>query len=97
MGRKIRDALRRRAVVRVGRDTSVREACRLMTAQAVGAVVVIEDDALQGIFTERDVLTRVVAADRDPDSTRVRDVMSHCVVATLCQHHFTASEYCLNG
>jgi len=80
MSRKIRDALRRREVVRVDRNATVREASRLMTANGVGAVVVMDGDALEGIFTERDVLTRVVAADRDPDETSLSEVMTTALV-----------------
>ena len=80
MKRRIRDALRLREVVRVSRDVSVREACKAMNAQGVGAVVVMEGDTLEGIFTERDVLTRVVAVDRDPDITSLDDVMTTSLV-----------------
>ncbi len=80
MGRKIRDALRGREVVRVTRDVSVRDACRAMCTQGVGAVVVMDGDVLDGIFTERDVLTRVVAANRDPDTTNLDEVMTQSPV-----------------
>jgi CBS domain-containing protein len=55
---------------------STADAARLMAARNIGAVPVVEGDRLAGIFTERDVLNRVVAAGRNPASTLVRDVMS---------------------
>lgn len=56
--------------------TSVREAVKEMAARRIGAAMVVDDDKLVGIFTERDVLTRVVAADRDPAATPLAEVMT---------------------
>lgn len=57
-------------------ETNVLEATRLMNANRIGALLVIDDDRIAGIFTERDVLTRVVAAGRDPRVTAVAEVMT---------------------
>lgn len=57
-------------------DSSVADAVRDMNHAEIGALVVLEGDRVVGIFTERDVLVRVVAADRDPVTTVVRDVMT---------------------
>ncbi len=57
-------------------ETSVSCAARLMADRNVGAVVVAENDHLLGIFTERDVVFRVVAKGRDPDTTPLREVMT---------------------
>jgi CBS domain-containing protein len=54
----------------------VRAAARLMADRKIGAVPVLDGERLVGIFSERDVLTRVVAAGCDPDATPVGDVMS---------------------
>ena len=51
--------------------TSVKEAARLMRSRKVGAVLVVRDEQLVGIFTERDALTRVMAERRDPAATRL--------------------------
>jgi CBS domain-containing protein len=65
-----------------GRDT-VAEAVREMSDRNVGSVVVIENGKLIGMLTERDVLTRVVAAGRQPDLTCIADVMTrHPVVVS---------------
>lgn len=55
---------------------SVLEAVEVMAERGVGSVGVVEDGALRGIFTERDVMLRVVLKERDPKVTIVRDVMT---------------------
>ncbi len=58
-------------------ETTVREAARLMAERKVGAVLVIGDrDDLVGIFTERDAVFRVMAPGRDPQATRLAEVMT---------------------
>lgn len=58
-----------------GRDTVAEAVCE-MSNRNVGSVVVLENGELIGLLTERDVLTRVVAAGRQPDLTCVADVMT---------------------
>lgn len=65
-----------REVHTVASHISVTEAVRDMNYFNIGAVVVLERNKLVGIFTERDVLVRVVAADRDPLTTAVKEVMT---------------------
>ncbi|MEO1337790.1 MAG: CBS domain-containing protein [Myxococcota bacterium] len=60
----------------VSSDSTVRDAVRLMNRQRIGAVLVIDQGQLVGIFTERDVLVRVVDAERDPRTTIIADVMT---------------------
>jgi CBS domain-containing protein len=60
----------------VQRRTSVVDAARIMSERNIGAVPVVDDDRLVGIFTERDVMSRVVAAGLDARSTEVGEVMS---------------------
>ena len=57
-------------------SATVRDAARVMTERHIGAVLVAVDGRLQGIFTERDVLARVVAAGLDPDDTALGEVMT---------------------
>jgi CBS domain-containing protein len=47
-----------------------------MSALNVGAILVLEDNRLEGIFSERDLMTRVVVAGLNPDATPVGQVMS---------------------
>ena len=74
--RSIRDVIKRRDIVRLTGDVSVREACRLMAENRVGALLVMAGDDLLGIFTERDALNRVLAAGLDADATAVTEVMT---------------------
>ena len=55
---------------------SVLEAVEVMSEHAVGAVAVVENGKLLGIFTERDVMLRVVLRHRHPRDTRVGEVMT---------------------
>ncbi|MHC4711462.1 MAG: CBS domain-containing protein [Planctomycetota bacterium] len=55
---------------------SVLEAAQLMNERHIGSVLVIERNTLVGIFTERDVLRRIVAEKRDPTTTVLSDVMT---------------------
>jgi len=56
--------------------TTVVEAARLMKQNEVGAVMVVEDGKLVGIFTERDALYKVIAEDRIARTTRLTEVMT---------------------
>jgi len=75
---RIRDVLRRKGdgVYSVGPLATVIDAVNVMNDHHVGSVLVIEGGSPVGIFSERDVLVRVVAAHRDPRQTLVRDVMT---------------------
>jgi CBS domain-containing protein len=68
-----------RARQEVSPDATVFDAVRAMADGKVGAVAVTDGDRLAGIFTERDLVTRVVLPGLVPAETRVRDVMTHPV------------------
>ena len=61
-------------------DTTVLEATQRMNAERIGAMVVTDQGRVAGMFTERDVLRRVVGERRDPATTRVAEVMTTEVV-----------------
>jgi len=64
-------------VFTINQESSVVNAAKQMNEHQIGALVVTDDgDRVKGIFTERDVLQRVVAAQLDPASTRVDQVMT---------------------
>ncbi len=72
-----------RDIIEKGRDllelpagASVRDAAQAMRDWDVGAVLVTENGRLAGIFTERDLVNRVIACDRDPESTPLSEVMT---------------------
>jgi len=67
-------------LVTVEASATVAEAVAVMTQRRVGAVVIKNEDGLaDGIFTERDVLVRVVHAGRDPATTPISMVMTRDV------------------
>lgn len=55
---------------------TVRAAAQRMHERGVGALLIVEGERLVGIFTERDALNRVLAGGKDPDSTRLSEVMT---------------------
>jgi CBS domain-containing protein len=72
----IPDVIRDQEPVHLADGATVREAAKLMRLRNVGSMLVIEQGRLDGILTERDVVQRVVAAGRDPDQTRLEEVMT---------------------
>lgn len=72
----IRELATLKPAICVTPGTSVRAAIDRMNQQRVGCVLVEENGKLLGIFTERDVLTKVVAADVNIDQARVDTVMT---------------------
>jgi CBS domain-containing protein len=73
-------AKRLQGVVAVPPEATVRETTALMNEQGIGSVLVIRGRRLAGIFTERDVLRRIVGESRSPDHTLVGDVMTADVI-----------------
>jgi CBS domain-containing protein len=66
-------------VLSIGTRATVLDAAVLMNDNKIGALVVIDHGKVVGIFTERDVLRRVVAERRDPVETMIDDVMTRDV------------------
>ncbi len=66
-------------VVSIGPKKTVLEAAALMNEHHIGSLVVLSRGRLAGIFTERDVMRRVVVEGRDPATTPVGDVMTRSV------------------
>lgn len=60
----------------VSPDVSVREAVKVMTEAQVGAIAITAGRKIVGIFTERDLMKRVVHAELDPAGTPIREVMT---------------------
>ena len=74
-------SLMKTEMVTVSPDDTVAAAARLMSQNKVGAVLVVAGGAAQGLFSERDLLTRVVAAGNDPAKLRVSEVASSPVIS----------------
>ena len=79
MQRRIHELLAGKAdsIHALGPDDTVADAVRLMNREQIGAVMVFDpEERLMGMFTERDVLRRVIDARLDYESTRLEDVMT---------------------
>lgn len=74
----------------VSPTASVTDAVRRMNSESIGCLLVIDDGRTVGIFTERDVLTRVIEHGRDPATTQVSEVMSRDPVSI--DRHATLEE-----
>ena len=83
----VRDILAEKGwhVLSIGEGATVLEAALLMNEHKIGGLAVLRDGCVIGMFTERDILQRVVAEQRNPASVTVGDVMTHSVtVAGSC-------------
>ena len=75
MTKIIPDVVDNQALYKVPPTASVCDAAKVMAANRISAVLVTEGERLVGIFTERDLTARVVAAGRDPKTTHLVEVM----------------------
>ena len=73
---RIRSVMERKKLLTAPPDTTVSKAAKLMANKNVGAVMVVENELLIGIFTERDAVFRVMAQGLDAKTTRLADVMT---------------------
>jgi CBS domain-containing protein len=76
----IRHLMKDKKVLAVDPETTVLEAARYMTENRIGAVPVVLNGDIRGMFTERDLMTRVVMPRKDPSTTTVQQVMTTGVV-----------------
>ena len=79
---RVMDVLANRELYSVEPHLTAAEVAHRMAELRVGAILVIKNGELKGIFSERDFLVRVVVERRDPNQTSVGDVMT-CNVATV--------------
>ncbi len=73
---RVQDIVRNRELFHVEEDQTVAEVARQMTDLHVGAILVLNQGQLRGLFSERDLMKRVVLERLDPDQTPVREVMT---------------------
>ena len=84
MGQTVGDLVRGRETYFVQSGATVLDAVRYMTQREIGAVVVLDpNNRVAGIFTERDLMKRVVLPAKDATATTVSDVMTRSLV--LCE------------
>lgn len=77
-------------VVTIGVTDTALVAATLMNERGIGGLVVLDGGRVAGMFTERDILRRVVAMRRDPATTPVREVMTSPVA--YCRRETTLDE-----
>jgi CBS domain-containing protein len=70
------EIVRGQELAQLSSASTIREAARYMVEHGVGSVLVMENEELHGIFTERDALRIFVATRRNPDHTRLADVLT---------------------
>ena len=81
----IRDVIRNRAPYSMKASATVQDAAEFMASRNVGAVCVVDDGGkLLGVFSERDVVKRVVLQKRDPSAVKVGDVTSELRAVIRC-------------
>ena len=81
--KSIRELVKERPVYSVSKDATVQDAAEHMSRHNIGAVTVMDETRLVGIFSERDVINRVLAKRMDPSTTAVSSVMtSNLIVAS---------------
>jgi len=73
---RVRDIVHNRELFCVEERQTVADVARRMAELHVGAILVLDGDQLRGVFSERDLMNRVVLARRDPERTPVAEVMS---------------------
>jgi CBS domain-containing protein len=76
MERPVRSIIEDQHPLTASADMTVTAASRLMKEKRVGAILVVDNGRLAGIFTERDAVFRVIAEGRSPDTTRLAEVMT---------------------
>src|SRR5262245_7390040 len=76
MERPVRSIIEDQKPITAKADITVAAAARLMKQHRIGALLVLQEGRLAGIFTERDALFRVIAEGLEPATTRVADVMT---------------------
>ena len=72
----IKDILKGREVFTVQSGSTIKDVVGYMASKGVGLVPVMQQEKLIGVFSERDLVKRVIAKDKDLNSTMVNDVMS---------------------
>jgi len=79
--RRICDVIKPRDIYWVESTDTVRQVVKYLCERKTGATAVKEGDEVVGLFSERDLMKRVVSAGLDPDATQVRDVMTRELIS----------------
>ena len=82
-----------RKVATIDENRSALEAAMVMTDEFIGSVVITRSSKIIGIFTERDLMMRVVGKRKDPEKVKIKDVMSESLITVGPKD---TAGYCLN-
>jgi CBS domain-containing protein len=66
-----------RRVATIDENKSALDAAKLMTEEFIGSVVVTNSSGIRGLFTERELMMKVVGKGKDPDKVKIKDVMAN--------------------
>lgn len=77
---QIAEIIEGRPLIHAETSERVRDVAKRMSKENVGAVAVLDGGRLVGVFSERDVMARVVAEGLDPDKTLIANVMTKDIV-----------------
>jgi CBS domain-containing protein len=69
-----------REVITIDSERSAKNAARLMAKFGISGLVVLREEELVGILTERDILTRVVASGQNPENITVKEIMTEPII-----------------
>ena len=86
----IGDLLKDRPLFTISSDKSVRETAEIMADKNVGALPVVEGERLVGLFSERDVVKRVISKGLDPSVTQLSSVMTKNLVVATAEEEVSA-------
>lgn len=73
---RVKNLISGKRLTHVSPDVTVSEAASRMAGAKIGALLVLDNENLVGIFTERDLLMRVVSVGKDPQKTVISEVMT---------------------
>ena len=79
MAASVKDEMNRN-VKTLGADCTVKEASEKMTKYWMGSIVVVKGSKIAGIITERDILSKIVVKGRNPQKTKIKEIMSENVI-----------------
>ena len=84
---RLRNIVQRQSLISAPSTDTVHDVAVQMSKGRVGAIPIMDGDELVGVFSERDLMTRVVVPGRDPRTTFVSEVMTKKVVTGTLEEH----------
>lgn len=91
--KSISEIVKERPLYAIEKNKSVADAAGLMAEKNVGALPVVDGQSLVGIFSERDIVKRVIALGKDPSTTPIQEVMTTKIVVAEAHESY---ESCLS-